>query len=64
MRSLLSTELCVFFPVASSGSIAHLAPEVLQHGTCTKAADVYSFGVLIFMVSPYISCGIKLLLVV
>ncbi|KAF6255539.1 kinase-like domain-containing protein [Scenedesmus sp. NREL 46B-D3] len=32
-------------------SIAHLAPEVLQHGTCTKAADVYSFGVLIFMMA-------------
>jgi serine/threonine protein kinase len=33
-----------------AGSISHLAPEVLHHGRFSKAADVYSFGVLIFLV--------------
>jgi hypothetical protein len=35
-----------------------LAPEVLQHGTCTKAADVYSFGVLIFMVGCALAAAV------
>jgi serine/threonine protein kinase len=44
--------LCCAMPgaTATAGSISHLAPEVLQHGKCTKAADLYSFGVLIFLV--------------
>lgn len=30
------------------GSLGHLAPETLTHGTTSKAADVYSFGVMLW----------------
>ncbi|KAI8472537.1 MAG: kinase-like domain-containing protein [Monoraphidium minutum] len=33
---------------ATYGTITHMAPEVLEHGMVSKAADVYSFGVLLW----------------
>lgn len=32
------------------GSLMFMAPEVLQHGRCGRAADVYSFGILLHSV--------------
>lgn len=29
-----------------TGTITHMAPELLQHGAMSRAADVYSFGIL------------------
>ena len=29
-----------------TGTITHMAPELLQHGGMSRAADVYSFGIL------------------
>jgi Protein tyrosine and serine/threonine kinase len=33
-----------------AGTITHQAPEVLEHGLLSQAADVYSFGVLLWQV--------------
>ncbi|WIA09457.1 hypothetical protein OEZ85_008858 [Tetradesmus obliquus] len=33
------------------GTITHMPPEMLEHGICSKAADVYSFGVLLFQMA-------------
>jgi serine/threonine protein kinase len=44
------------FPLASAaaaaaaGTITHMPPELLEHGVSSKAADVYSFGVLLWQV--------------
>lgn len=32
-------------------TITHMPPEMLEHGICSKAADVYSFGVLLFQMA-------------
>ena len=29
-----------------TGTITHMAPELLEHGGMSRAADVYSFGIL------------------
>jgi serine/threonine protein kinase len=45
--------LCYLSPLCFSslypaGTITHQAPELLEHGLTSKAADVYSFGVLLW----------------
>lgn len=30
--------------------MTHMSPELLEHGVCSKAVDVYSFGVLLWQV--------------
>jgi serine/threonine protein kinase len=35
---------------AAVGTITHMPPETLEHGIISKAADVYSFGVLLWQV--------------
>jgi serine/threonine protein kinase len=36
-----------YYDVDRKGSMVFMAPEVLQHGRCDRAADVYSFGILL-----------------
>lgn len=38
--------MCLLF--IHAGTITHQAPELLEHGVTSKAADVYSFGVLLW----------------
>eukprot|EP00878_Enallax_costatus_P015719 GHUV01016470.1.p1 GENE.GHUV01016470.1~~GHUV01016470.1.p1 ORF type:complete len:346 (+),score=111.35 GHUV01016470.1:799-1836(+) len=44
-RSLAHTSKII---TKTYGTITHMAPEVLEHGMVSKAADVYSFGVLLW----------------
>lgn len=41
-----ATELCLWCCGPQVGTLSHMAPEVLQEGRLSTAADVYSFGVL------------------
>lgn len=38
-----------------TGTVTHMAPELLQHGSMSRAADVYSFGIL----SKLPACNVK-----
>jgi serine/threonine protein kinase len=44
-HSLVATAL---LRINSYGTVTHMAPEVLLQGVSSKAADVYSFGVLLW----------------
>jgi hypothetical protein len=41
---------CLLLLLLPSGTITHMPPEMLEHGICSKAADVYAFGVLLWQV--------------
>lgn len=45
------------------GTLTHMPPELLEHGITSKAADVYSFGVLLWQVSTGLMVQVHLLLV-
>ncbi|KAF6260297.1 kinase-like domain-containing protein [Scenedesmus sp. NREL 46B-D3] len=42
------------------GTITHMPPETLEHGVAGKAADVYSFGVLLWQAADGCSFGVLL----
>ena len=41
---------CVTCPLCHSlqGTMTHMAPEIIQHGHQSKAADVYAFGITLW----------------
>ena len=41
---------CQLLLYGVTGTLTHMPPEVLEHGVTSKAADVYSFGVLLWQV--------------
>lgn len=53
---MLSTELAAVAAAAAlsaavQGTLTHMAPEHLMHGRCSKASDVYAFGILLWEVA-------------
>jgi len=33
-------------PASAAGTVAYMAPEMLCYGSCSRASDVYAFGIL------------------
>lgn len=51
---LLASGCC--FQCVDPGTITHMPPETLEHGVTSKAADVFSFGVLLWQMLATSRC--------
>jgi hypothetical protein len=54
LASILTLPLLLLLLLLSpqtQGTLTHMAPEMLMHGRCSKASDVYAFGILLWEVA-------------